>query len=42
MGEGAPELQDERVQGEVGELSPLDPVGLAQGTVQLGDSPQLD
>ena len=42
MGEGAPELHDDRVHGDVGELLPSDPVGLAQGTVQLGDSSQLD
>ena len=42
MGEGAPELLDDRVQGDAGELVPPDPVGLAQGTVQLGDSSPLD
>ena len=42
MGDGVPELLDARVQGEAGESSPLASTGLAQGTVQLGDSPQLD
>ena len=42
MGEGVPELLEDRVHGDVGELLPSDPVGLAQGTVQLGDSSPLD
>ena len=40
MGDGASELQEDRVHGEDGE--PSDCVGLAQGTVQLDDSPLLD
>ena len=42
MGEGVPELHGERVHGDVGEPMPSDPVGLAQGTVQEGDTSKLD
>ena len=42
MGEGAPELSEDRVHGEVGEPLPSDPAGLAQGIVQVGDSSILD
>ena len=42
MGDGASELQEDRVHGEDGELRPSDCVGLAPGTVQLDDSPLLD
>ena len=42
MGEGTSEQLEDRVHGDAGELCPSDCEGLAQGTVQLGDSPLLD
>ena len=42
MGDGVTELHGDRVQGEVGENSPLASTRLSHAMVQLGDSSKLD